>query len=169
MNAIKTLRRNFDIRLSDPRQYVRDRIAERAAHMDRAGVLAAKVELCNEALNRLVELIYRADDDGVLANVDVITYRLLIPAPWGKSGYKQWGLRETEAEALNRVLRGRQTGYQKGQRPPLFVYDAESRTWHVNLPDYPNMKSASFWLKGEPIRLEEFRAALAQGKRQGKV
>ena len=43
---------------------------------------AGMVELLTEALHRLITLAYERDDAGWV-NVDPVTKRLLIPAPWG--------------------------------------------------------------------------------------
>jgi hypothetical protein len=157
--AFKVLsERKPEIRESRPREYVKQRIAESAANLSRAGVLAARVELINEALCRLAELAYELDTDGTLANVDSVTYRLLIPAPWGRSGYIRWGLRQHEATTLRAILRTRQAS---PSRPPLFTFDAQS--WYVNMYDYNTLQTAQWWLQKSPITLKEWRAAISAG------
>ena len=156
-NAIKTLRRNLDIRrLASPHQYVKERLAENADALNLAGVAAARVELLNEALHKLVIILYTVDQDGTLANVDAVTLRIRVPVPWGSSGGRLWGLRHWESECLSRIRPPRQTSWAKGQRPPLFCYDAGGRSWHLNLPDYGSLQAASFWLKHSAITLAEF-------------
>ena len=156
-DAIKNLRRNLDIRrLASPRQYVRERLAENAEALSLAGVAAARVELLNEALCKLVGALYELDADGSPANVDVITMRIRIPAPWGSTGGRLWGLRHWESECLSRILRNRQASWAKGQRPPLFCYDDAARSWHLNLADYGSLQAASYWLKHSAITIAEF-------------
>lgn len=157
MTAINTLERKIDVRLSRPREYVRQRMAEAGDKLSRAGQAAARVELVNEALCRLVELVYERDTDGTLANIDRATYRLLLPAPWGSSGWRWWGLRAWEGQVLRDILRARQAAFRQGQRPPLFSYDGDTRTWLVNLEDYPSGEAAGYWLKGSAITLTEWR------------
>jgi hypothetical protein len=151
------LERKPDVRLSRPREYVRQRIAESAAALNLAGQMAARVELVSEALSRLTELLYQCDSDGVPANIDAVTYRLLIPAPWGSRGWRLWGLRSWEAETLRRILRERQNSWTAGQRPPLYTYDDGARTWHLNAQDYPTLQAAHWWLTKSPITIKEWR------------
>ena len=40
---------------------------------------------------------------------------------------------------------------------PLFDYNAESRTWHINLTDYPRLDLALLYWKKNPITLSEWR------------
>jgi hypothetical protein len=157
MSVVSILERKIDVRLSRPREYVRQRMAEAGDKLNRAGKEAARVELVNEALCRLVELVYQRDADGTLANVDSVTYRLLLPAPWGSKGWRWWGLRAWEGQVLRNLLRARQAAFRQGQRPPLFTYDRETRTWLINLEDYPSLEAAGFWLKGSAITLAEWR------------
>src|SRR5262245_11728610 len=118
MNALKIMQRKGDVRLSSPREFVKQRIAESADKLSKAGQMAARVELMNEALHHLVHLCYQSDTDGEVANVDRVTLRLLIPAPWGSSGWKTWGLRAWEGETLRRILLARQATFKLGQKPP---------------------------------------------------
>lgn len=157
MDALKTIARKPDIRLSKPKEFVVQRIAESAQGWNRAGQMAARVELANEALCHLVELLYQQDTDGALANIDRVTYRIRCPAPWGASGWRVWGLRAWEAEILRKILRFRQEQWQKGQRPPLFNFDERAKTWHLNLADYPALKAAAWWLQKSAITLKEWR------------
>jgi hypothetical protein len=149
--------RKPEVRESRPREYVRQRIADSAAALSRAGVMQARVELVNEALCRLVVLAYEADTDGTLANVDSVTYRLIIPSPWGSVGYKTWKLRQHEARALSRILQTRQ---QAGKRPPLFTFDAPY--WYANMHDYTQLGHAQWYLEKTPITLKEWREAMSK-------
>jgi hypothetical protein len=120
--------------------------------------MAARVELVNEALCRLTELAYEQDADGVWANVDSVTYRLLIPSPWGSVGYKTWNLRQHEANTLRKILQTRQPA---GKRPPLFTFDQQS--WFVNMHDYSQLGHAQWYLEKTPITLKEWRTAMSKG------
>lgn len=153
-----TLKRKPLIRRVKPREYIRQRLAEAAASLSLAGMLAARVELANEALHRLVQLLYERDTDGVLANVDPVTYRLLIPAPWGRAGWRSWGLRQHEGVTLRGVLRTRQAAWHKNQRPLLFDYNEVLRSWHINIGDYGVVEAAVWWLEKSPVTLAEWRA-----------
>lgn len=124
-----------------------------AQRLTRRGLLAAKVELCNGALLAMTELCYEIDTDGVTpANVDP-GGRLLIPAPWGKGGYRAWGLRASEQRALNYIMRARMVS----QNEPLYIYDATARSWLINLAYI--RRTAMAYLKSFPVTLPEFRQA----------
>lgn len=123
-----------------------------ARNVTRRGAMAAKAEIGNHALLAMVEECFAADGDGITPNVDR-DGRLLIPAPWGRSGYKHWGLRITEARALNWLLRRR----CETQSEPLFVYDPDIKRWLLNLAY--SRRTALAYLKGYPINLGEWRAA----------
>jgi hypothetical protein len=162
--------RKPEIRVSKPREYVVQRLADSAAQLSRAGVMAARVELVNEALCRLTELAYQRDSDGVLANVDSVTYRLLIAAPWGRGGWKRWGLRNHESRILGKILRTRQAAFKPSQgRPPLFVYDDDTRYWLVNMGDYETLASAHWYLQKGAISLAEWRRAGTEYGPQGRA
>jgi hypothetical protein len=157
MNAVQIIQRKGDVRLSSPREFIKKRIAESADKLSKAGQMAARVELANEALHNLVHLCYQSDTDGSAANVDRVTFRLLIPAPWGSSGWKVWGLRAWEGETLRTILLARQAAFKPGQKPPLFTYDEDTRSWHLNVYDYADIDQAETWLQYCPIHLDEWR------------
>ena len=140
INALRD--RKETIRQARPAGYVRQRLADAAEQLNLAGRLAERVELVNEVLCSLATLLYLPDSDGRPANVDSVTFRLLVPAPWGSRGWRRWGLRAHEAETLRCVLLDRQRSYRTGQRPPLFTYDADSRSWYLNVGDYPRVYAA---------------------------
>lgn len=153
MNILGFVREKKEkIREATPAAFARQRIADGAAKLNRAGMMAARVEILNEALTRVAMMVYERDADGVLANVDRMTHRLLIPAPWGIQGYRQWGLREWEARAMSKILRARQ---EAGKRPTLFFF--ERPVWYVNLSDYPTSEAAQWWLQKSAITLAEWR------------
>lgn len=127
-------------------------LARAARALSRRGRYAAKAELCNAALARLVELCFELDTDGIRANVDW-DGRILIPLPWGRAGYKLWSLRITEQRILNRLMRRR----SEGEKAPLFRYDATRRLWLLNL-DYDQAQAARY-LARRPLSAAEWRAA----------
>jgi hypothetical protein len=153
------LDRKPGIRESRPKAFVRQRLADAANRLSLAGHLAARVELVNEALCRLVELLYQPDTDNLWANIDSTSYRLLIPAPWGAAGWRYYGLRKWEGRALNRILRTRLDAWTPAQRPPLFNYDAGC--WYLNVPDYGTLDAALWWVKHSQITLKEWRRQYA--------
>lgn len=156
-DALEVLERKPEVRAATPGQHVKQRIAKSAAELNRAGQMAARVEVVNEALCRLTQLVYMPDSDSAFANICNVTYRLLIPAPWGSAGWQYWGLRYWEGKMLRYILHERQNNFKAGQRPPLYTYDEIGRIWHVNVPDYPTVESAGFWLRGSSITLKEWR------------
>ncbi len=143
-----------DIRHSRPSGNTRQRVQEAAQELSRAGDVQMRVELANEALAALCVVLYELDADQRPANIDPVTWRILLPTPWGRAGWRQWGLRRWEAEVLRRVLRIR-TEMRKHKN--LFDYNEQGRTWHLNRADYPTVEQALAYLKGSPITLIEWR------------
>ena len=123
-----------------------------AETLNRRGLLEAKVAIANEALFAVTEILWDVDADGSYANVDV-DGRILVALPWGRNGYKAWGLRVTEMRALNHVLRHRSHGGSN----PLFVFDGEARCWLVGR-GYTK-RTAMAYLRTMPVTLAEYRAA----------
>ena len=153
-NIVRTLERKTPIVQAAPDRHTGLRgVSE---NLSRRLVDQATIELLTEALHRLVVLAYDADAAGFV-NVDGVTGRLLIPAPWGRAGRAKWGLYPSEADTLRHILRGRQaTGLA------LFVYDRGRRSWLVNLADFPTQRHALAYLKKHPIGVEEWRVAYKQ-------
>ena len=167
MDFMETLDRVTDIRHAEtPGSYIKQRLAESAGNLSKAGELQARVEVINEALTKFVQLLYQADTDGGFCNVDCATFRVLIPAPFGSAGWKRWGLRSWEATALRRFLSHRCT--EKGKRPALFEYNFEARTWHLNALDYSTFEAAGHYLKREPMTVKMLRQ-LSSDYRQDRV
>lgn len=123
-----------------------------AHSLTRRGVMAAKAELANAALLSFVDVLFAVDDDQVYANIDA-DGRILIPAPFGRSGGRHWGLRNTEQRAFSWLMRRRSAT----QEQPLFVFDAEYRQWFVGA-NY-SRRSALAYLRAFPITLTEWREA----------
>ena len=121
----------------------RQRAGNVAAQLSRRGRLAASAELCNEAVTQLLRLAWQADTDGYAANVDQVTGRLLVPAPWGDNGYRAYGLRSTEG----RALRAHMMALQNKPDAPVFTYDGLSRSWYLNIFDHTPESSLAYWTK----------------------
>jgi len=140
------------IRGSSPTAHVRQRIAQAADELNRAGTIAARVELVNEALCKFAILLYQKDTDGTLANVDGVTGRVLVCAPWGSAGWQRWGLRNWEARVLRSVLMAR---LHDAKRPPLFDYG--NNTWYLNRAHYRSVGQAQHQLEQAPVTVSEWR------------
>jgi hypothetical protein len=69
------------------------RLAVKAEKISRVGDSKAHVAVATAALMKLVITLYQLDDDGQPANYDRYTGQILLPVPWGKRGWKLWGLR----------------------------------------------------------------------------
>ena len=121
----------------------RQRAANVAAQLSRRGRLAASAELCNEAVVSLLRLAWQADTDGCAANVDQVTGRLLIPAPWGDNGYRAYGLRSTEGRALRAYMLDLQNYQAAGA--PIFTYDPTTRSWYLNIFDHKSGSALEYW------------------------
>lgn len=122
-----------------------------AQALTRRGLAEAKTEIANHALAAMVEVLFDIDADGIMSNVDR-DGRILLPKPWGKTGFASWGMRVTEARALNAILRRR----SNIESAPLFVYDADARDWLVGR-SYDTKRKASTYLRNVPITLAEWR------------
>lgn len=148
------IERTQQVRDALPMPNIKQRMAEAAADLSRAGENQKRVELLQEAVLALTKLCYECDPDGQPANIDSRTYRLLIPAPWGKAGWRRWGLRAWEAEILRQILIVR---CQMRRTEPLFDYNTEARTWHVNMQQYSRLDVALLYWKSNPVTLKEWR------------
>lgn len=155
MELLQVVDRKNEIRAAAlPAGMVKQRIAQAAQDLNRAGNMALHVELANEALTKFVIMLYYKDQDGGWANIDGRTHRLLVPAPWGSAGWKYWGLRNWESRILRCVMLER---VRDAKRPCLFDYNGEARIWHLNVLDYPAIEAAQHYLQRSPITLAEWR------------
>jgi hypothetical protein len=143
---------------SRPTGEAKARIAQAAESLSKAGALRGQLDLCIEAMAALVGILYHADDDGQPCNFDRATCRLLVPAPWGAAGWRAWGVRKWEAQILRSILIER--SQQRRRLPVLFDYNAEARTWHLNLQEYPSAEAALGWLRKDAPSLAEWRTAV---------
>lgn len=176
MNVEKLVDRNAAIRtITDPNKAIKQRVQRNADELSLAGKLAEHMGYANEAIYKLVALIYTPDTDGLFCNVDPRTGLLLIPAPWGREGHKSYGLRQTEAILARMILLGRQRQLEKlkpaerERHPQLFYYVPDWRKWTANLDAYPTYEAALNWLKNGPLTLPEWKIAveIARQKRLG--
>jgi len=160
MDLTTIVDRKNEIRtLPEPPAHVKQRIAQAAEQLSRAGDTAMHVEIANEALCRFTAMLYQRDSDGVFANVDARTGRLIVTAPWTSSGWKDWGLRHWEAVVLRSILMAR---VADRKRPALFDYNADIKKWFLNVGDYGVIESATHYLGRAAINLAEWRLHSAQ-------
>ena len=122
----------------------RQRLADTAHSLSRSGLAKAKAELCNEAVQTLIQFCYDIDADlGVCENVDADGI-IRVPVPWGR-GHQQWGLRSTEAV----ILRTHMMQLSTAATSPVFVYDAYAKRWLLNA-DYDDLiKALDYWKVAE--------------------
>lgn len=120
-----------------------------AQRLSKRAVYAATAALCNEALRQLHELV-NDRTDGVFLNFDTVTWRLLVPVPWGWRHCHLYGLRRTEADVLRAIMHKRSVTVTP---PPLFTYDAGK--WYLNAADYRTTRDAAKYLDEYAITLEE--------------
>lgn len=134
----------------------RKRAQDTAATMSQAGAMKASAELCNTAINRLIELAYQHDDCG-LCNVDAHTgvFNRKIAMPWSTRNYSRYALQRTEADVLaihvNRL---------HAATVPLFTYDAGSKRWAVNLFDYPTQAAAVAYWKSAQLTGKDYQVLM---------
>ena len=116
-----------------------------------------------EAMQRLTLLAYEQDDHGY-CNIDPVTHRLLIPAPWGRAGHRRWGITPSESVVLREMIQRRQA--QQGNRPPgLWLYDRARRAWRLNLFDFDRVQDGQRYWQRWPLTVQEYREA--RSKRLG--
>ncbi len=118
-------------------------------------------ELFNEAIARLTLLAYEQDAGG-LCNIDAVTGKLLLPAPWGRNGQSKWGIRPQEANILRQILFDWQF-----PGPTLWRYDRLRRAWFLNLYDFGDYDAARKWLERHPVTIEVYRVARAKRADRG--
>jgi hypothetical protein len=153
MQLDSLIERTQTVRDALPMPHIKQRLAAAAQALSRAGDEQARVELLNEALLSLVSVLYVTDADQRPANIDAQTWRLLIPAPWGRAGWKRWGLRYWEGEVLRRIMLVRA---QQRRPATLFDFNEVARTWHLSLADYPTVNTAFAYLRAQPVTLAEW-------------
>jgi hypothetical protein len=159
MNVSEVVDRKVVIRLAHPHTYARQRLGEAGAELSRAGELAARVEVANEAICKLISVLYEVDADSCPANIDRRTGRILVPVPWGNSGWAAWGIRNHEARILRAILLKRSAqGGTESKAIPLFLYCEISHSWALNIFDYPTAAAALDHARRHPVSLKAWRS-----------
>jgi hypothetical protein len=158
---IKLVERKGDIAQSAPKRHTALRKA--ADVLSLRNVDQAIVELFGEAVQRLTLLAYEQDGSG-FCNIDPITGRLLLPAPWGRLGHKRWGITPSESVVLREMILQRQIG-RGGRSPGLWRYDQSQRTWRLNLYDFDTLADGQKYWERFPLTVAEYRDA--RSKRLG--
>lgn len=158
MNGLTTtMERKQGLSIAQPQRYT---ALQRATEiLSRRNADGAVVELFNEAMQRLTLLAYEQDDDGY-CNIDRITGKLLIPAPWGRKGHVRWGITPTESIVLREMMQRRQIE-REGRAPGLFLYDRTRRCWRLNLYDFDTLADGQRYWQRWPLAVAEYRQARA--------
>ena len=156
MSLNRLFERAIEVGQTVPTVNPRQRMSERAEELNRTGLMQSQLDVCVAAMVALVNALYQADADGIPANVDCVTGRILPPVPWGSRGYRRWKLRQWEATCLRRIL----IEQGKQRRVVLFDYNSETRQWYIDMNQFPTMGSALLWLKDNQPTLEEWRTVV---------
>lgn len=151
---LKTVARKEGIAHAEPPRHQALRAA--AESLSLRNVDQAICELFNEAIARMTLLAYEQDAGG-FCNIDAVTGKLLIAAPWGRNGQTKWGIRPQEANILRQVLFDWQY-----PGPTLWLYDRVRRAWFLNLYDFADYETARKWLARHQVTIEVYRAARAK-------
>ena len=114
-----------------------------------------KILFFNELLSALTNIMYEKQNNRFV-NLDEISFRILIPVPWGASGYKLWHLKQWESEILRSILFLRMDNRLV---PPLYLYADEQRRWVMNIIDYPTLVDAFRYVKTYQINITEYELA----------
>ena len=133
-----------------PGTFIKQRIAVNANSLSNAARIQGAVEIANESLCKLVSILYETIDRQPV-NVDSKTFRLLVPCPWGDSGYSKWGMRSTEARVLRSVLM-----WRAHQDPAAALFDYGDRRWFLNVSGYRTQSAAMAYLQAKPITAKEW-------------
>ena len=133
-----------------------------AEALTRRKLAGARADMLNEALQQFTTVLYDQDASGQLCNADEGTGQILLPVPWGRAGHRKWGLRYTESVVLRRILMVHQGVHERSQRPALFLYDADTRTWSINLTDFATVGTALQRIEQTPITPAQWRYYVAQ-------
>lgn len=150
MDFMEQLGRVSEIRNAEtPGVFIKQRVAAAAEQLSNAARIQGSIEIANEALCKVAALCYEVVDRQ-LVNVDSRTFRLLVPAPWGDSGYSKWGMRAVEARILRSILMTRANSDQAA------LFDYAERRWYLNAPMYKNSAAALTYLKENPVSAREW-------------
>ncbi len=133
-----------------PGAFIKQRLVTSADSLSNAARIQGAIEIANESLCKLASILYETIDRQPV-NVDAKTYRLLVPAPWGDSGYSKWGMRSTEARILRSVLM-----WRAHNDPQSALFDYADRRWFLNATTYKSASAALAYLKEKPITAKEW-------------
>lgn len=153
MTMNKAFERAYELGNRRPRVVNRQRLAKVAEEISRAGNMQLNLDACVAATVAFIHVLYATDSDGRPANYDTHTGRILIPVPWGSSGWRVWELRKWEATCYRRLLLDRVSR----SNTELFAYDVSSRQWYVDIELYPDRETALLWLKDNEPTISEWR------------
>lgn len=151
MELTTLIERTQQIREALPLPAVKQRLAAAAQELSLAGYNQSRVEILNESVMHFTTTLYAADQSGRFENVDHRTHRILLPAPWGSSGWSRWDMRRWEATILRKTLIVR---CQMQRVKPLF--DFGGGQWFLNLADYPRIDQALLYWKANPVTLKDW-------------
>jgi hypothetical protein len=137
-----------------PGAYIKQRIQQAAEQLSNSALIQMQLEAISEAVLKYTSTLYERVD-GYPVNIDKLTHRVRMVAPWGSAGWKTWGLRHWEACVLRSILLKRSR-----QSNALFEYNEPMKTWHVNVRTYTNSRKALEYWQAHPIRVEEWMDAM---------
>jgi hypothetical protein len=152
-------------------RHTRKAVLTAASSISRAGRAKANAEVCNEAIVRLLGLLYEYDPDiDDFPNIDAATGRILVYVPWSFHNHKRWGLLVGQADVLRDYLLRLQVLFESGRQntPPVFLFDRYARRWELNIHDYPKLSQALAYFEKREITAKLFAryAKTAQAKRK---
>jgi hypothetical protein len=151
METVTLIERTQQIREALPLPNVKQRLAAAAQELSLAGYNQSRVEILQESVLHFTTTLYAVDQSGRLENVDHRTHRILIPAPWGSSGWNRWNMRRWESTILRKTLIVR---CEMRRIKPLF--DFGGGQWFLNLADYGRLDLALMHWKTYPITLKDW-------------
>lgn len=154
-----------EVRSVSPKPYVIRHTDRKAADLHRGAILKGELLRINDCLMQITDLVYKQSEDGERDNVDDYTGRILVAKPWGSKGHKYYGLSRRRADIFRQCMLHK----QPSKRPLLYIYDEETNDWYCNLPDYPTLQAAMFWVKHERISLSEWRVSAAEVCNKGAI
>lgn len=124
-------------------------IRQAAEAIGRRNIATAKARTLEAAVNAFVDQLYDRDESGRWWNIDTEDGRILIPCPWGRAGYRYWGLRRGEGD----ILRMLAMHWQTADNPP-FVYSTMVRQWYLDIGAYRTPIDVARWLESHPVDAE---------------
>lgn len=149
---LETLDRTLDIRVSSIPNSTKGRnMSLTEGIFDKSGWCSATVGLFNECLLKVSGVLYKKDT--LYINLDNITNRVLIPLPWGSTGYKNYGIRANECDVFRRIMIAKSLSKRKR---PLFDYSEVNRSWYFNVLDYPTIEEGFRYLKINEVTVSDY-------------